>query len=313
MIPIKKVVFLLTFFLFLFDELSYSQVDKIVSRLNSSDRSYVFVAAHRGDWRNAPENSIQAIERSVAMGVDIVEIDIQQTKDGNFVLMHDKTIDRTTTGKGNVSDYTVAELKGFLLKAGHGIKTYERIPTLEEALKVCKGRILVNIDKGGDYIKQIIPVLKKTKTEKQVIIKGDYPVEKVKHDYGRTEDMLYMPVVGIDKSGAWNQLEIFLKEFTPVAVETCFKSSDLKQLSLMSEITNHGSRLWVNTLWDTLCGGHDDELALINADANWGWVLSLGTTIIQTDRPKELIEYLTRKGRRNIDSYKITKASCSGN
>ncbi|GAB1417176.1 hypothetical protein MASR2M117_25820 [Paludibacter sp.] len=142
-----------------------THVDSLLHELNGKGREYVFVVAHRGDWRNAPENSIEAIERAIAMKVDVVEIDIRQTKDSNFVLIHDETIDRTMTGKGEVSDFTVEELKGMLLKSGNGIKTHERIPTLKEALLVTKGRILVNIDKGGSYIKEILPIIKETGTE----------------------------------------------------------------------------------------------------------------------------------------------------
>ena len=58
------------------------------------------IAAHRGDWRNACENSLEAIENAIRMGVDIVEVDLQRTKDGELILMHDRKLDRTTTGYG---------------------------------------------------------------------------------------------------------------------------------------------------------------------------------------------------------------------
>ena len=58
------------------------------------------VVSHRGDWRNAPENSIQAFRNCIDMGVDMVELDLKKTKDGVLVLMHDKKIDRTMNGKG---------------------------------------------------------------------------------------------------------------------------------------------------------------------------------------------------------------------
>ena len=60
----------------------------------------VLVVAHRGNWRSAPENSVAAIDSAIQMGVDIVEIDIHKTKDGQLILMHDDRVDRTTNGKG---------------------------------------------------------------------------------------------------------------------------------------------------------------------------------------------------------------------
>ncbi len=75
-------------------------VNTIIQELKNTNSNSILVIAHRGDWRNAPENSILAIEKAVAMGVDIIEIDIQKTRDGQLVLMHDETVDRTTNGKG---------------------------------------------------------------------------------------------------------------------------------------------------------------------------------------------------------------------
>ncbi len=64
-----------------------------------------------GNWRSAPENSTAAIDSAIAMKVDIVEIDIQKTKDGQLILMHDNTLDRTTTGKGEIKNWTLADIK----------------------------------------------------------------------------------------------------------------------------------------------------------------------------------------------------------
>lgn len=272
--------------------------DRLLAKLHSQDRNYVFVVVHRGDWRNAPENSLPAIQRAIDMKADMVEIDIQRTKDGRFVLMHDATLDRTSTGKGKVSDYTVDELSRFFLRAGQNHPTSEKIPGLEEALLLCKGKILVNIDKGGNYINEILPILQRTGTERQVIIKGKYPVSKVKEEYGTYGQMLYMPIVQADKEGAWSEIESFLQDFKPVAVELCFKKDQFELLPRFKDISDRGSRVWINTLWSSLCGGHEDDKATLNPDAHWGWVLKQHATMIQTDRPRELIEYLEKKGRR---------------
>lgn len=175
-----KNFFLLPILLTAFSISAQTRTDKLLKNLHDNESKYIFVIAHRGDWRNAPENSLQSIEKAIAMKVDMIELDIQPTKDGNFICMHDETLDRTSTGKGPIKDYTTEELKKFVLRSGNGIKTRQPIPTLKEALNVCKGRILVNIDKGGTYIKEIMPIIQECGMEKQVIIKGYYPVEKVK-------------------------------------------------------------------------------------------------------------------------------------
>ena len=91
--------------------------------LYTSDESSVIVASHRGDWRNFPENSLEAIDNAIKMGVDIVEIALQRTKDGVLILMHDPKIDLTTTGKGTISEVTYYSIAKTHLKNGCNIRT----------------------------------------------------------------------------------------------------------------------------------------------------------------------------------------------
>ena len=297
----KKLFSLLLILLTAFSISAQTRTDKLLKNLHDNKSKYIFVIAHRGDWRNAPENSLQSIEKAIAMKVDMVELDIQPTKDGNFICMHDETLDRTSTGKGEIKNYTTEELKKFVLRSGNGIKTRQPISTLKEVLNVCKDRILVNIDKGGTYIKEIMPIIKECGMEKQVIIKGYYPVEKVKKEYGSNESILYMPIVNLCDKEAVATIQTFIKDFTPIAYELCFKDDTTPSLRIIDEIIKSGSRIWMNTLWDSLCGGHDDENALLEGkDRHWGWMLKHKATMIQTDSPQELIHYLEEKGLRNL-------------
>ena len=278
-----------------------NHVDSLLSCLHNPKSDYVFVIAHRADWRGAPENSIQAIENSIRMGVDMVEIDIQRTADGQFVLMHDPTLDRMSTGKGRIADYTLDQIRQFRLRSGNAVKTRRAIPTLEEALLACRDRVLVNIDKGGDYIREILPIIQRTGTERQVIIKGKYALDRVKADYGDSKGMLYMPIVDMYDSTAVERGAEFAKKMHPVAFELCFKTEQELAPTFVNIVLKSGSRVWINTLWDTLCAGHDDENALIEGmDKHWGWVLDHHATMIQTDRPEMLINYLKQHGRRSL-------------
>ena len=297
----KKLFSLLLILLTAFSISAQTRTDKLLKNLHDNKSKYIFVIAHRGDWRNAPENSLQSIEKAIAMKVDMVELDIQPTKDGNFICMHDETLDRTSTGKGEIKNYTTEELKKFVLRSGNGIKTRQPISTLKEVLNVCKDRILVNIDKGGTYIKEIMPIIKECGMEKQVIIKGRYPVEKVQEEYGTNTSMLYMPIIHLWKEEDIKATESFIKDFTPIAYELCFKDEQTSNLKVIDKIVQSGSRVWMNTLWDSLCGGHDDENALLEGkDKHWGWILEHKATMIQTDRPQELIKYLEDKGLRKL-------------
>ena len=128
-----------------------TNAQKIVEAIHNPKTDYVVVVSHRGDWRDYPENSIPAIESIIRMGVDVMELDLKLTADSVLVLCHDGTIDRTTTGKGRVGDVTYDYIKNCFLKTGHNCPTKYKMPTLKEALAVCKDRIVVNIDQGYQY------------------------------------------------------------------------------------------------------------------------------------------------------------------
>ena len=257
----------------------------------------VIVVAHRGDWRNFPENSLEAIDNAIKMGVDIVELDVKKTKDGELILMHDRTLDRTTTGKGLVSENTLSDIRKLNLRNGCNIRTIHKVPTLEEALLHAKGKIMINLDQADLYFDQIYELMKKTGTTKQIIMKGRRPVAEVKKQFGDyLEDVIYMPIVDLDASGAEKHIEAFIKDMSPVAFELLFvKDTNLLPKKLATTL-NGRSLIWYNTLWDTMAGGHDDDMSLQNPDSGYGYFIdTLGCRIIQTDRPAYLLDYLRKR------------------
>lgn len=277
--------------------MSAQNKDLRANLLDRNNRS-VMVVSHRGDWRNAPENSLQAIQNCIDMGVDMVEIDLKKSKDGHLIVMHDQTIDRTTTGKGKPEDYTLEELRRFRLKNGAGHKTAHLIPTLEEVMLLCKDKILVNIDKGYDYFKEAYSILEKTGTINQCVIKAGLPYEQVKAENGEVlNKVIFMPVIKLQKEDAESVIDSYQKHLNPIAYELVFDNDSKETLRLIKKVRDSGAKLFINTLWPKLCGGHDDDRAVEQnqPDESWGWVLNQGTTLIQTDRPALLLEYLREK------------------
>jgi glycerophosphoryl diester phosphodiesterase len=110
------------------------------------------VAGHRGAGgqlgRVAPEDSLSAYRAAVAMGLDLAETDPRPTKDGVLVNLHDTDVDRTTLGKGAVSEMTLAELRALPLRTGDlaGDFSCDRVPTLRELLETSVGRVMVLVD-----------------------------------------------------------------------------------------------------------------------------------------------------------------------
>lgn len=277
--------------------LAQSRLDAIRQELADPHSKNVLVVSHRGDWRNAPENSIQALRRAIAMGVDIIEIDVQLTRDSQLVLMHDRTIDRTTSGKGAVADYTLEELRQFTLRTGSGTPTRQPIPTFEEAMLEVKGHVFVNIDKGFAYFDRVYDVLKQTGTVDQAILKSSLPGEDVNARYGTLlKELIYMPMCNTENEASLASTEAFLGKQPTLMVETNFNNPD-KFVAGVRRLEQFPVKIWVNSLW----GGIDDELAVDEGDpdASWGWLIARGGRVIQTDRPQELIAYLASKGLRH--------------
>ena len=176
------------------------RVEGIVSAIHDPASRKVLVACHRGDWRNYPENSLAAIESVIRMGADIVEIDLALTSDSVLVVCHDRTLNRTTTGRGLIAEIPYDSIQRCFLKSGHGVATSHRMPTLREALELCKDRIVVNIDKGYQYYDLVQALSEELGVTGQLLIKGKSPVENVSAKFARYEhNMMYMPIIDILK------------------------------------------------------------------------------------------------------------------
>ncbi|MBQ8838883.1 MAG: glycerophosphodiester phosphodiesterase family protein [Bacteroidales bacterium] len=281
-----------------------TRTEKLLSELHDPESEYVLVISHRGDWRNYPENSIPAIESVIRMGVDMVELDVKMTKDSILVLMHDKTIDRMTNGKGKVSDITYDSLMTFRMRRAHNVVTDTvRVPTLREALLCCRDRILVNVDHAYDYYDEIVALTEELGVTGQVLMKGKSDIDKVNADMSsHVCNLLYMPVIDINRlDGQALFAEYQERGVVPMAYEVCWQNPGTELDSCVARIHKSGSKLWVNTFWPSVCGGfgNDDDAAYAASYPGevYGQYIEMGASMIQTDRPAILIDYLRSIGR----------------
>jgi glycerophosphoryl diester phosphodiesterase len=124
------------------------------------------ISGHRGGTTTGyPENCIATFENTLKHTPAFFEIDPRLTKDSVIVVMHDATLDRTTTGKGKISDYTFAELQQLRLKDPQGNVTEYKIPTLKEMLLWSKGKTILNLDHKDVPLKMTAKLLKECKNE----------------------------------------------------------------------------------------------------------------------------------------------------
>lgn len=289
--------------------LAQSRAERIIAEIRNPKSKYVVVIAHRSDWRHYPENSLAAMEGAIKMGVDMVEIDVQRTKDGVLVCCHDKTVDRTTTGTGKVSELTADYISTLKLKTKEGVTEYG-MPTLAQALDLCRGRVLINIDKGMNYYNQIQQMLAERNMVEQVVIKSSKkPTTVAKYLDKHSQNMLYMPIINYT-ARKWEVhsplFESYLASDIPsIAYEICWDGTLKGERKIFNRVIKSGAKLWVNTLWDSLCGGKEhsfaDNHALNgNEDKIYGKLLKYGVTMIQSDRPQLLLDYLESKGRHTL-------------
>lgn len=257
-------------------------IERILEIFHDVNADYVLVAAHRAAHNDHPENSIPAITHAIDLGVDIVELDVKNSKDGIPVLMHDETVDRTTNGSGKVADYTLSELKRFRLKTPDGTVTDETIPTFEEALNVVHGNIMVDIDLKTDDVAPIVETVKRTGTESQVFyFDNDYDLLKEILDL--EESSMMMP-----RAYSFEMADSALNLFTPgvVHIDPSFYTSEVTLL-----IRNKNARIWINAL-----GEFDEMIRKGEIEEAMSKLLLYNANIIQTDEPELLLKYLNYKG-----------------
>lgn len=272
------------------------------ARLNSifdNDARKVYVAAHRGDWRNAPENSIPSLQWAAREGVDIVEFDLKRTKDGQLVVMHDPTLNRTTTGTGPVSDHTLEEIKHLKLRAGTAHPTAYSVPTFTEELNAAReAGVVLDIDQGWNYLPDVIEQVRAAHQLSQVIINvfPNTSYADLKTRVGKIpEDVTLMIVVNMARPDAENIIESY-RPHKRTIVQCIFADEHLKSVQHIPEYRRYFP-IWINSLWPDQNANHDDDRAIDSGqpDQTWGWLVSHGAGILQTDRPNELLQYLQRQ------------------
>ncbi len=130
------------------------------------------VSAHRGaPPPGLPENSLAAFEHALNVAPALIETDIRPTADGRLVLMHDETLDRTTTGTGRLDATPFAALRALRLRAASGAVTPFRVPTLDEALAWADGRAVLMLDVKRDVpLDTLVAAIRAARAENRVVV-----------------------------------------------------------------------------------------------------------------------------------------------
>lgn len=150
-----------------------ASVDEKINKTEPDSPNIRYIA-HRGLSSKAPENTIPAYEEAGKSKYWGAETDIAETSDGEFILMHDATVDRTTNGTGKVSDMTLEQIKALTIDAGSNISKYPdlKVPTLREYLACCKRYNMIPIIecKNIKNIEGFLNIIKELNMEKQIVV-----------------------------------------------------------------------------------------------------------------------------------------------
>ena len=238
-----------------------------------------FVAGHRGDRASAPENTLPALENAIASDMEFVETDVQLTKDGVPVLMHDDTIDRTTNGRGAVADISWKSLKK--LDAGSWFSkkfAKTRVPTLNQFFDVLAPsdkKLLLEL-KGfweDEEVQLVVDLIREHDLDKRVTLASfDFTtimnIEKVGPSFPRVIIMRMMPADPVRLANHFGAIAILT---SPASLEANPRAVD--------NMHDAGLGVLVYTL---------------NSEERWSEEIALGVDGIITDKPSLLDEWLAR-------------------
>ncbi len=240
-------------------------------------KNKLLVIAHRGNHVKVPENTLASFKEAIKAGADYVEVDLRTSKDGRLVVMHDATVDRTTNGKGKVSDLTFEEIKK--LEVFNQNKKNHRVPEFGEVLKLCKGKINIYLDFKEADVAETLKQIKEAGMEKQVVVFIN-KIPQYKKWRELAPDMPLMTSL-FDEIKNGDQLRVFLGQ---VKIEVLDNVQDREMVKAAAE---NGVGVWL------------DVQDPAEGPTSWKDALDKGIQGIQTDKPGELVAYLKANGWRD--------------
>ncbi len=223
----------------------------------------VAAIAHRGEHLHHPENTLPAYQAAIDAGSDFIEIDVRTTSDRKLVMMHDRTVDSTTNGKGLVKDMTLAQIRALDVRGS-------LVPTFDEVLQLAQGKIGIYVDSKDIAPAAMIDAVEKYGMQDKIVVYGGYqylkdvaalrPKIKIMPESvsallcKKTIDELHPPVIAFDA-----------RDFTDEIIAVA------KAAGVQIYVDRFGS-------WDNPAG--------------WQDAIDRGATGIQTNKPAELVDYL---------------------
>ena len=240
------------------------------------------IYAHRGSKGSYPENSMLAFKKAIEAGVDGMEFDIHMTKDGELVVIHDATLDRTTTGTGYIKDYALEEVRKFSVGAKFTEFLYydaswndEKIPTLAEVLQLCKAHDLeINVELKTYEI--AYPDIEKAVLK--VVDEVGYDFEKIIYSSFHLPTILRIKQLDSNAKIAW-----LLEHFLPMPLDY-IKTLGLDALHMDKRVVLKTPAYWQQV-------ANKLRVWTVNEEKEMRGLLDVGVAAIITDYPEIAIDF----------------------
>lgn len=259
----------------------------------TSDR-IPMVSAHRGGpYPGFPENAIETFEHILKHTPSIIEFDVALTKDSVLVLMHDNTLDRTTSGKGKVIDHTFEEIRELFLVDNQGNETSFRVPTLDDALAWGKGKTLFTVDiKREVPFEMVVDAIKRYQAEPYAAV-ITYSVEAAKKMHRLHPELMLSVTIRNEE-----ELQRFEESGIPVDRWIAFTGTSERPKEFNELLHEKG----VFTILGVL--GNLDRSAIARGDQIYVEFVEYGADILATDRPIEAAKAIVGLSPENSSKLK---------
>lgn len=264
----------------------------------------VLLVAHRGVCGgNIPCNSLQAFQIALNQGADIVELDVDCSKDGELFVQHPKMEKVHLRMQDRIGAFPASVVQEFKLSNWDLAPTEWNIVRLEDALKLMKGKCIINIDKFWENPEKISKLIRRLGMEDQILIKTPNKPEYLDAVEKYAPDLYYMSVV-TDTDTTHEQMKA--RKINYVGAEVLFRDENAAVASkeYIDRMHREGKIVWVNALVynykSVLAAYHNDDVSMIeDPEKGWGWLADRGFDLIQTDFLLPCKQFLENTGRRN--------------
>ena len=270
--------------------------------LREKAKENIIVVAHRGaSGGNIPCNTMAAYEIALMQGADMLEIDVDCTRDGELIIFHPGMEKPHLGTRLSLEKLSYNSVKKMRYRNVDETPTQFGVSKLDDFLEQFKGRCFINVDKFWGNPEKIYNAIKRHGMTEQMLVKSSMSPKVIRVLEELAPELPFMPIV---RERHPSHESLLKRDVNYVGVEVLFQKDDSELASdeFISRMHRDNTLVWVNSIIydykEQLAGEHSDDTALtVSRDFGWGWLADRGFDFIQTDWPMMLIDYLKNSGK----------------